>query len=96
MRYYIVEEAELQALDGPLLDDSGAQSFNLRVALMDVRRGRPVDQQTEQFGATIVTARVHDSLAGIDLGKVMPLSAGGALENSGNPEPPDFHFRREA
>ncbi len=41
-----------------------------RNALMDVRGGRPIDQQAEQFGAAVVVARVHEPLAGVDLGEV--------------------------
>src|SRR4051794_27882309 len=37
---------------------------------MDLRRGRPFNQQAEQFGATVVTARVHDPFAGVDLSEV--------------------------
>ena len=63
---------ELEDLDGPLLTDSRTHGLGLRVcgALMDGRRGRPIDQQAEQFGAAVMTARVHDPLAGVDLGKV--------------------------
>src|SRR5262245_54135201 len=37
---------------------------------MHVRRGRPIDQQAEQLGAAVVTARVHEPLAGVDLSEV--------------------------
>jgi transposase-like protein len=42
----------------------------VRDALVDVRCGRAIDYQAEQFGPTVVTARVHNSLASIDLSKV--------------------------
>ena len=55
-----IERLLVQNRDGPLLVDSRAQGLGIRVrgALMDVRRGRPIDQQAEQLGAAIVTARV--------------------------------------
>ena len=66
------DRTELQDLDGPLAGDGRARRFRLRVrgALMDVLGRRPIDQQAEQFGTAVVTARVHESLAGVDLGKV--------------------------
>ena len=59
-------------LDGALLVDSRAQGLNIRVrdVLMDVHRGRSIDQQAEQFGAAVVTARIHELLAGVDLSEV--------------------------
>ena len=42
----------------------------MRGALVDVRSGRTIDEQAEQFGAAVVTARVHEPLAGIDLSEV--------------------------
>jgi hypothetical protein len=37
---------------------------------MDVWHRRAVDQQAAQFRATVVTASVHEPVAGIDLGEV--------------------------
>src|SRR4051812_37979403 len=61
-----------QELEGLLPVDRRAQFFGRRVrdALVDVRCGRAIDYQAEQFGPTVVTARVHNPLASIDLSKV--------------------------
>jgi hypothetical protein len=37
---------------------------------LDARRGRTVDQQAEQFGTTVVAARVHEPLAQGDPGEI--------------------------
>ena len=48
----------------------GRLSIGVRGALMGVRRGRPIDQQAEQFGAAIVTARSTKFLAEVDMSEV--------------------------
>jgi hypothetical protein len=53
-----------------ILDRAPNLRLRVRGALMDVRGGRPIDQQAEQLGAAVVTARVHESFAGVDLGEV--------------------------
>src|SRR5258705_1520911 len=64
--------AGLQDLEGPLHVASRARRLSLRVrrSLMDLRRRRPIDQQAEQFGAAVMTTRVHESLAGVDLSEI--------------------------
>src|SRR5687767_11374945 len=61
-----------RVLAHPLLVDSVAQGSRspARCALMNVRRGRPIDQEAEQFRTAVMTARVHEPLAGVDLGEV--------------------------
>jgi hypothetical protein len=63
---------ELENLNDPLFVNSRIYGLKLRVhkALVDIRRGHPVDQQAEQFRAAVMTSRIHQPLAGVDLGKV--------------------------
>ena len=62
----------VQRLAGDRFIRSRVQSLGVDAgdALMDVRRGRAVDQQTEQFGTAVVAARVHEPLAQGDLGEI--------------------------
>src|SRR5262245_5806613 len=61
-----------QLLDVLLPVASRARRLGIRArsALMDVRRGRPIDQQAEQLGAAVVTTRVHEPFARVDLNEV--------------------------
>jgi hypothetical protein len=47
---------------------------------MDVRCRCPIDQQAEQFGSAVVTARVHEPLAGVDLGAALSMKTAPAID----------------
>ena len=72
MRHRPIGRRLVQRLAGDRFIRGRVQSLGVGAgdAFMDVRRGRAVDHQTEQFGAAVVAARVHQPLAQGDLGEV--------------------------